>query len=104
MASKLSADVVGLHELARSDIPICRRRDVTLGEIEEAIMRGANDLNELKRMTRVGMGHCQGRMCGLALQSIIARRQGVPPQVVRYLNARPPVRSLPLRSLAGHTS
>jgi D-hydroxyproline dehydrogenase subunit alpha len=102
--NRISLPGPGLHELARSDTSICRCQDVTLGELEEAIMRGANDLNELKRMTRIGMGHCQGRMCGPALQSIIARRRGVLPQVVRYLNARAPVRSLPLRSLAGHTS
>ena len=101
---RISLPGPGLHELARSDTPICRCQDVTLGEIQEAIMRGVNDLNELKRMTRIGMGQCQGRMCGPGLQSILVGRQGAPPQVVHYLNSRPPVRPLPLKSLAEHTS
>jgi len=50
----------------------------------------------------MGMGNCQGRMCGPAMQEIIAREKGLPPDYVGFLNPRPPVRPIPLGVLAGH--
>jgi len=92
----------GLYELAKDDTIVCRCEELTLKEIREAIQNGATDMNEVKRMTRMGMGNCQGRMCGPALQEIIAREKGVPPQDIAYLNPRPPVKPVPLALLAEH--
>jgi len=61
------------------------------------------DLNELKRMTRMGMGSCQGRMCGPAVQEIVARAKGIPPAEIAPLTPRPPIRPVPMTALAGHT-
>jgi len=92
----------GLYELAKDDTIVCRCEELTLKEIREAIQNGATDMNEVKRMTRMGMGNCQGRMCGPAIQEIIAREKGVPPQDIAYLNPRPPVKPVPLALLAEH--
>jgi hypothetical protein len=59
-------------------------------------------MKEVKRMTRIGMGNCQGRMCGPAMQEIISREKRFSPDSVGYLNPRPPVRPIPLGVLAGH--
>jgi hypothetical protein len=59
-------------------------------------------MKEVKRMTRMGMGNCQGRMCGPAMQKMIARERGLSPDRIGYLNPRPPVRPIPLGVLAGH--
>jgi len=59
-------------------------------------------MKEVKRMTRMGMGNCQGRMSGPAMQEIMAREKGLSPDRIGYLNPRPPVRLIPLGVLAAH--
>jgi NADPH-dependent 2,4-dienoyl-CoA reductase/sulfur reductase-like enzyme len=92
----------GLYELATDDTIVCRCEELTLREIKAALGEGVSDLNEVKRMTRMGMGACQGRMCAPALQEIIARERGVSPAEIGPLNPRPPIRPVPITSLAGH--
>ena len=99
---EISEPRAGLWELAREDTTICRCEELTLGDIREAVAEGATELNELKRMTRAGMGHCQGRMCGQLLQALLARERGVEPTEVGYLNPRPPVKPVTLSALANH--
>jgi len=93
----------GLYNLAKDDTIVCRCEEITLGEIKEALAEGLTDMNEVKRMTRMGMGHCQGRMCGPAVQEIIAREMGLSPMDIGYLNPRPPVRPVPMTAVARHT-
>ena len=45
------------------DLIICRCEEATQSEIMRAINDGAQSLNDIKRMTRAGMGLCQGRTC-----------------------------------------
>jgi len=92
----------GLFELAQDDTIVCRCEELTLADIKAALADGATDMNEIKRMTRMGMGLCQGRMCGPALQEIIAREKGLTAADLGYLNPRPPVKSVPLTVLAEH--
>jgi len=99
---RISAPRPGLYELAKDDTIVCRCEEITLGEIKAALADGATDMKEVKRMTRMGMGNCQGRMCGPAMQEIIAREKGLSPDRIGHLNPRPPVRPIPLGVLAGH--
>jgi NADPH-dependent 2,4-dienoyl-CoA reductase/sulfur reductase-like enzyme len=92
----------GLYELAQDDTIVCRCEEITLGEIKEALAEGATDMNEVKRMTRMGMGNCQGRMCGPGMQEIIAREKDMSAADLGYLNPRPPVKPVPLTVLAEH--
>jgi bacterioferritin-associated ferredoxin len=94
----------GLFELANDDTIICRCEELTLGDIKSAISKGTIEMNELKRMTRMGMGRCQGRMCAPAVQEIIARQAQIPAAEIGYLNQRPPTKLVPidvLESLPG---
>jgi NADPH-dependent 2,4-dienoyl-CoA reductase/sulfur reductase-like enzyme len=99
---RISVPRPGLYELAKDDTIVCRCEEITLGEVKAALADGAADMKEVKRMTRIGMGNCQGRMCGPAMQEIIAREKGLPPDRVGFLNPRPPVRPIRLGILAGH--
>jgi NADPH-dependent 2,4-dienoyl-CoA reductase/sulfur reductase-like enzyme len=99
---RISVPRPGLYELAKADTIVCRCEEITLGEVKAALSDGATDMKEVKRMTRMGMGNCQGRMCGPALQEIIARQKGLSPNRIGYLNPRPPVRPIPLGVLTGH--
>ena len=96
---EISVPRPGLYELAGDDTIICRCEEITVGEIKRLIADGVTDMNEIKRLTRMGMGRCQGRMCGQPVQEIIAGMIGVPPSEVGYLNHRPPIKPVPLSTL-----
>ncbi len=89
----------GLFELANDDTVICRCEELTLGDIKRAISKGTTEMNELKRLTRMGMGRCQGRMCGPAVQEIIARQTQTRAADIAYLNQRPPTKLVPIKVL-----
>jgi len=58
---------------------VCRCRDVTLGEVREAIRRGAVTLEGVKRRTGAGMGACQGGRCMQPVVELLAEAQGGSP-------------------------
>jgi bacterioferritin-associated ferredoxin len=74
---------------------------VTASDIHQAIAEGCRDPNEIKAMTRCGMGQCQGRMCGLALAEITSDLLKLEPGDLKSLNIRPPARNISLSELAG---
>src|SRR5262245_44077628 len=63
-------------ELATSDTLICRCEEITLRQIDEALSDGPLPIGDLKRATRVGMGSCQGRYCGMILSELVAKSHG----------------------------
>lgn len=82
---------------AEDDLVICRCENVTAGALRRAAADcGARELNRLKALCRVGMGRCQGRMCGAAAAEILAQAQSVPVSQVGRLRAQAPVKPLPL--------
>ena len=90
----------GLFELADDDTVICRCEELTLGDIKAAIGKGYVEMNELKRISRMGMGRCQGRMCAPVVQEIIAGLTQTPAAEIKYLNQRPPTKPVPVSVLA----
>jgi len=92
----------GLYELARKDTIICRCEEITLEAIETAMAANAASLNELKRMTRSGMGRCQGRICGPTLFEIMSRKEGSQANEPGAFKPRPPVKPVSLDVLAGN--
>jgi NAD(P)H-nitrite reductase large subunit len=95
----------GTVALADDDTIICRCEEVTLGEIRRAVAEGASDANAVKGLTRVGMGNCQGRVCGELVARIIAAERGGAndPAALRAagcFTVRPPLEPLPLSVLA----
>jgi len=82
------------------DTLICRCESVTAKDIRQAISQGCREPNEIKTLTRCGMGPCQGRMCGMALTEIIAESINSTPCDLKALSIRPPVRSISLSELA----
>jgi hypothetical protein len=95
-ADAVSEPRAGLFELAKEDTILCRCEEVTFKEVTEAISRGGKDVNEIKRMTRAGMGRCQGRMCGPTLTELIRRQRG--PEL-SPLRPRQPFKPIKLVSL-----
>lgn len=52
---------------------ICRCSDVTLGEIRGLIKKGYTSFDDIKRITRIGMGPCQGKTCGMLVLREISK-------------------------------
>lgn len=79
---------------------VCRCEEVTAGDIRQAVREGCQEPNEIKALTRCGMGPCQGRMCGSTLAEIVATELKTDPSTLQALNIRPPVRNLSLSELS----
>lgn len=98
---KPPTSVKGRKETDDDDgLVICRCEEITKGEIKEAIRNGMGTLNGIKRVTRAGMGLCQGQTCQRLVTQILAGELGVPPGEVEPTTARAPVRPLKLSVFA----
>ncbi|HZK49187.1 MAG TPA: (2Fe-2S)-binding protein [Thermoleophilia bacterium] len=75
---------------------ICRCEDVTLEEIRAQIAAGRHTIDEIKRLTRCGMGPCQGRTCRTLVAGEIARAVGVDVAEVALPIFRPPLKPVKL--------
>ncbi|MDE2901885.1 MAG: FAD-dependent oxidoreductase [Chloroflexota bacterium] len=60
------------------------------------------DPDQVKRLTRAGMGHCQGRLCREQVSMLLAHESGHDVAEVPFMSYRPPVRPLPLKVLWAH--
>ena len=83
------------------DLVICRCEEITLGEIKDAIRNGFRTLNGIKRVTRAGMGLCQGRTCGRLVAAMIADKLGTDAGDIMQCRQRNPVRPVSARIAAG---
>jgi NADPH-dependent 2,4-dienoyl-CoA reductase/sulfur reductase-like enzyme len=90
----------GIYDLAEPDTTLCRCEEIAVAEAVEAVRDGARHVNEVKAWTRVGMGRCQGRMCGPALAHLIARATDRPVTEAGVFTPRPPAKPVPLAALA----
>jgi hypothetical protein len=61
---------------------------------------GPPDQDQIKRLTRAGMGICQGRRCRDQVSLILAAAAGLAPQEAPFTGYRAPVRPIPLAVLA----
>ena len=82
-----------------SKIIICRCEDVTRHEVEEAVSKGHDDLESLKRYTGFGTGWCQGKQCVALASRELVRLGGKIPDAP--ITPRPTFHPVPLAHLAG---
>jgi len=80
---------------------ICRCEDVTWGEIRQALEKGYTTLDEIKRITRAGMGRCQGTTCRRILLREIAKYYNKKIEEIDITTFRPPTKPVKLGTLAG---
>ena len=90
-------------KLNRPDAGIlCRCSDITVAEIREHIANGHHTVDELKRLTRLGMGPCQGRTCIPLVMRELSTTLGVPIDKINPGTHRPVVTSIKLGDLAAY--
>jgi len=82
-----------------NDLVICRCEEVTKGDILKAIQMGAHTMWQVRRLTRAGMGLCQGCSCQRLVARLIADTLKLPIEEVLTPSYRPPIRPTPLDTL-----
>ena len=83
-----------------ADTMVCRCEDINRERILACIADGYETLDEIKRVTRAGMGPCQGRTCRQLIAQELSRVYGVPMEEVLMTTFRPPVKPISLGALA----
>ena len=79
---------------------VCRCEEISAGHIRRAVAAGHRDSNQVKFITRCGMGACQGSQCAAAVAHVVAAATGQGMAEVGQYRQRPPVRPLSLGELA----
>jgi len=79
---------------------VCRCEDINRQWILACIADGYETLDEIKRVTRAGMGPCQGRTCRHLIAQELSRIYGVPMEDVLMTTFRPPSTPISLGALA----
>ncbi|QET05344.1 NAD(P)-binding protein [Cupriavidus pauculus] len=88
-------------EQVTDDTLVCRCEAVTAGDIRETVATlGADEMNRVKALCRLGMGRCQGRMCGAAGAEIVAHACGKPIDRIGRLRGQAPVKPVPISAFA----
>lgn len=82
------------------DTIVCRCEEITAGEIRAAVENAHGDSNQVKYLSRCGMGPCQGRQCANAVAHIVADAGGQAVADSSLFRGRPPVAPLTLAQLA----
>jgi len=90
------ADLIGVQPptyLARPEAMAARSLATLLRD-------GPAHPDQIKRLTRAGMGQCQGRRCREQVRCLLAEADGVPLDAIPVASHRAPVRPVPLGTLA----
>jgi thioredoxin reductase len=84
---------------------LCRCESITAGALRAAAREAATasgsaaEVNRAKALTRVGMGRCQGRVCGPAAAEVLADALGCTIEQAGRLRGQPPVKPIPVMAL-----
>lgn len=87
-------------QLAEPSTVVCRCEGVTHADLVDSMTDGVTSPGAVKRVTRAGMGKCQGRYCGPVLVEMEARLQGVPVSERSGFAPQAPVKPVPLGDVA----
>jgi thioredoxin reductase len=69
----------GWADVLDADTIVCRCEEVRCAAVRTALEQGgATDARQVKQLTRAGMGWCQGRVCGFAVDLLASGGPGAP--------------------------
>jgi Fe-S-cluster-containing hydrogenase component 2 len=87
-------------ELPADEAIVCRCERITAGEIKAAIRNGVRDMNQLKALTRAGMGACGSKTCRSMIWRLF-KEEGIDLATVTDRVDRPMFVEVPIGILAG---
>ncbi|WP_216830322.1 FAD/NAD(P)-dependent oxidoreductase [Alkalihalobacterium elongatum] len=97
--SLINVDYSNCLKFSNEFTTICRCEEINQIEIETAISSGANSLDDIKRLTRCGMGFCQWKMCKASVMEILKRHKGLHHEI-RLPKLRFPLTPIHIETLA----
>lgn len=78
---------------------VCRCEGIDAGTLRQLYAKAEPpEVNRQKALSRVGLGRCQGRVCGLAAAELLARFAGKPVESAGRMRSQPPIKPLAIRS------
>lgn len=92
--------IANVGELISDEAIVCRCERVTAGEIRDVIRNGIRDMNQIKAITRAGMGACGSKTCKPLIWQLF-KEEGIDLKEVTELVDRPLFVEVPLGSFAG---
>jgi Fe-S-cluster-containing hydrogenase component 2/bacterioferritin-associated ferredoxin len=90
-----------LNDYYSDNTYVCRCEELTLGELRELIRKGFTTIDEIRRLSRAGMGPCQGRTCRQLIMQELAAATGNKISEMPISTFRPPVKPIKLGAIAG---
>jgi len=84
----------------KDDMIVCRCERVNAGEIRALIGNGYRDINEIKIVTRAGMGACGSKTCSAIIHRLFIE-EGIPSNEIVEGTKRPFFMEVPLGFYAG---
>jgi bacterioferritin-associated ferredoxin len=84
------------------DVILCRCEEVTMRQVRDVVRSWSRDMNTVRRLTRAGMGMCQGRVCAPTVARILTTMStgDEARPLSSTFTARAPLRPLCLETLA----
>jgi NAD(P)H-nitrite reductase large subunit len=89
-----------ISEKLKDEAMVCLCERVTAGEIRALVRKGITDLNQIKAITRAGMGPCGAKTCDNLVRQVL-HEEGVPPDKITPNTKRPSYVEVPLGVFAG---
>lgn len=83
------------------DLVLCRCEEVTAAALQAVAAYGLTSAEELKRFSRMTMGHCQGRICQGILAQAASAITGSPDGPAPFPGHRSPIRPVTVAEIAG---
>lgn len=83
---------------------ICRCEEISYEEIEDVISNGARTFDDIKRLTRCGMGPCQSKICNCLVANIIQEKTDTPFHEIPLPRMRMPISPIKLETLATNST
>ncbi|MDF2547931.1 MAG: (2Fe-2S)-binding protein [Anaerosolibacter sp.] len=78
---------------------VCRCSDLTVKDVRNLIAKGFTTFDELKRISRIGMGPCQGRTCAQLVLRELSIATGKQISELKPGTYRPPVKGIKLGAI-----
>lgn len=94
------AELLGIRPPAYLD---ARTGPIGTRSLRTLLEDGPPHPDQIKRLTRCGMGECQGRRCREQAAMLVARSAGLPLGRLPLASYRAPIRPLPLKVIAART-
>lgn len=101
--TKVFAPQPGFADWITPETTVCRCEELTAQDLTDSLQANPflGEINEVKLLTRCGMGPCQGRMCQISATYLVCGATGRAPEDVAPMRVRVPVKPVPIAQLIG---